>query len=121
MSSKRMILIDGSGYIFRAYYAIQRLSTSKGMATNAVYGFVNMLLKVLEVEKPSKLMIAFDTGKPTFRKEMYEEYKSNREAPPEDLIHQFDLIHRAVDCFNIYRKDIPGMEADDILGTIAQR
>src|SRR4051794_27648810 len=110
MSRERIIIIDGSGYIFRAFFAIQRLSTSKGLPTNAVFGFVNMLTKVLEVEKPTKLAIAFDTAKPTFRKEIYSEYKSNRSAPPEDLIQQIPLIQQAVDCFGIHRVEAPGFE-----------
>jgi DNA polymerase-1 len=80
MTRERIIIIDGSGYIFRAFFAIQRLSTSKGFPTNAVFGFVNMLSKVLEMEKPTKLAIAFDTGKAPFRKEIYADYKANRSA-----------------------------------------
>ncbi len=119
MSEKeRIILIDGSGYIFRAYYAIQRLSTSKGLPTNAVYGFINMLMKVLEDEKPTKLAIMFDTPKPSFRKQMYDEYKANRQAPPEDLVPQFALIQRAVDCFGIRRLQKEGFEADDVIATV---
>ncbi len=122
MSDKeRIIIIDGSGYIFRAYYAITRLSTSKGLPTNAVYGFVNMLMKVLEDEKPTKLAITFDTGKKTFRKEMFPAYKANRAAPPEDLVPQFDLIQRAVDCFGIPRLQLDGFEADDVIATVVDR
>jgi DNA polymerase I len=122
MSEKeRIIIIDGSGYIFRAYYAITRLSTSKGLPTNAVYGFVNMLMKVLEDEKPTKLAITFDTGKPTFRKEIFQAYKANRAAPPEDLVPQFDLIQRAVDCFGIPRLQLDGFEADDVIATVVDR
>jgi DNA polymerase-1 len=121
MPREKIIIIDGSGYIFRAYFAIQRLSTSQGLPTNAVFGFVNMLMKVLDVEKPTKLAIAFDTGKATFRKELYPEYKSNRSAAPEDLVAQIPLIQRAVDCFGIHRVEAPGFEADDVIGTLAQR
>ncbi len=121
MAKERIILIDGSGYIFRAFYAIQRLSTKKGFPTNAIYGFLTMLIKVLENEKPTKLLIAFDTGKPTKRKERYAEYKANRVAPPPDLEVQFPIIPRAVDCMNVYRLDREGWEADDILGTVAKK
>lgn len=121
MEKPRIILIDGSGYIFRAFYAISRLSTSKGMPTNAVYGFINMLLRVLEVEKPEYLAIAFDTAKPTFRKERYSDYKANREAPPDDLIIQIPYIYRAVDAFGIVSLIKEGFEADDLLGTVARR
>lgn len=118
---EKLIIIDGSGYIFRAYFAIQRLSTSKGVPTNAVFGFVNMLSKVLDVEKPTKLAIAFDTGKATFRKEIYPEYKANRQSAPEDLVSQIPMIHRAVDCFGIHRVEAPGYEADDVIGTLARQ
>lgn len=121
MKSERIIIIDGSGYIFRAYYAIQRLSTSKGFPTNAIYGFINMLMKVLDVEKPTKLLIAFDTGKPTFRKERYAEYKANRTEAPDDLKVQFEPIQRAVDCFGIHRLHAEGYEADDVIATVAER
>ena len=122
MSDKNKIyIIDGSSYFFRAYFAIQHLSNSKGFPTNAIFGFINMLLKVLDVEKPHLLVIAFDTAKPTFRKEIYKDYKSNREAPPEDLIIQIPHILRSVDCFGIKRLEMEGYEADDIIGTLAKR
>ena len=117
----KIILIDGSSYFFRAFYAIQRLTTSKGFPTNAIYGFMNMLARVLEVEKPKKLAIAFDTPKPSFRKERYKEYKANRERPPEDLVKQIPHIFRSVDCFGIKRFELEGFEADDIIGTISER
>jgi DNA polymerase I len=118
---EKIFIIDGSSYFFRAYYAIQRLSNSKGFPTNAIFGFINMLLKVLEVEKPTKLVIAFDTAKPSFRKQRYAEYKSNRESPPEDLILQIPHILRSVDCFGIKRLEMEGFEADDIIGTLAKK
>jgi DNA polymerase I len=118
---ERIILIDGSGYIFRAFYAIGRLSNSKGVPTNAVFGFVNMLMKVLEDEKPSKLAIMFDTAAPSFRKTLYDDYKANRQKPPEELIPQFDLIQKAVDCFGIRRMSLEGYEADDVIATIATK
>jgi DNA polymerase I len=121
MKSERIIVIDGSSYFFRAFYAIPRLSNSKGFPTNAVLGFINMLLRVLDNEKPTKLAIAFDTGKPTFRKEKYAEYKSNRSAPPEDLVVQIPEIMKAVDCFGVKRYELEGFEADDVIGTIAKR
>ena len=114
-------LIDGSGYIFRAYYAIKRLSTSSGMATNAVYGFTNMLLKVLKDHQPKHLGIAFDKKEKTFRHDLYVDYKATRSAPPEDLPAQIPLIHRVVDAFRIPRLYARGYEADDVLGTMACR
>ncbi|MEC9072762.1 MAG: hypothetical protein VX938_10300, partial [Myxococcota bacterium] len=86
MSAKRLYLVDGSTYIFRAYYAVRGLSSSDGTPVNAVYGFTNMVLKLLKKEKPDYLAIVFDTSAPTFRKQIYEAYKANRPPPPEDLV-----------------------------------
>src|SRR3954466_3525853 len=89
-------LIDGSGYIFRAFYAIRPLSTRAGVPTNAVVGFCKMLGRLLREEKPSLLGIAFDTHERNFRHDIYGQYKANRELPPEDLAPQFGLIHELV-------------------------
>ena len=120
MKSK-LIIIDGSSYFFRAFFAIQHLSNSKGFPTNAIYGFTTMLLKVLDVEKPENLVIAFDTPKPSFRKELYSEYKANRESPPEDLVVQIPEILKVVDAFQIKRMQQEGAEADDVIGTLCER
>ncbi len=111
-------LVDGSGYIFRAYYAIKRLSTSKGMSTNAVFGFTTMLLKLLKDHEPQHLAIAFDFGGKNFRHELYPAYKGTRSPPPEDLPPQIPLIHRLVDCLRIRTLRVPGVEADDVLATM---
>ena len=121
MKREKIIIIDGSSYFFRAYFAIQHLSNSKGLPTNAIYGFVNMLIRVLDEDKPTKLCIAFDTAKPSFRKDIYKEYKANREAPPEDLIVQIPYIQRAVDGFRICRMEMEGYEADDVIATLARK
>jgi DNA polymerase-1 len=118
--SDTIYLIDGSNYVFRAYYAIRHLSTSKGFPTNAIYGFANMLLKLLRDEKPTHLAIVFDSGKPSFREEMYSQYKANREEPPDDLKQQFPHIPRIVEAMNIPSISIEGVEADDVIGTIAK-
>lgn len=115
-----VFLIDGSGYIFRAYFAIRHLNSSGGVPTNAVYGFTTMLLKLLKEHNPRYLAIAFDTGKPTFRHKIYADYKANRPPAPPDLIPQFDLIHRMVDAFRIKRLLTNGYEADDLIGTAAR-
>ena len=120
MKKERVIIIDGSSYIFRAYFALPGLSNSKGLPTNAVFGFTNMLMKVLD-EKPTKLILAFDPGGKTFRKDLYSEYKANREAAPEDLVEQFPYIFQAVDAFGVKRVTVPEMEADDVIGTLATR
>ena len=120
MEKPVLYLIDGSSYIFRAYYAIRRLSTSKGFPTNAVYGFASMIFKFLKDYKPAYLGIVFDAKGDTFRNEMYPLYKANRGAPPDDLVPQFDKIFEVVDAFNIPQFRMEGFEADDIMGTIAR-
>ena len=119
---KTLYLIDGSSYIFRAYYAIRHnLSTSKGLPTNAIYGFVTMLQKVVREENPDYIAVAFDSREKTFRHDMYPQYKANREAPPEDLERQFPYFEPVVEAYNIKSLRIPGVEADDIIGTLAKQ
>src|SRR5688500_12527861 len=108
---KTLYLIDSSSLIFRAFFAIRNLSTSKGVPTNATYGFITMLLNVLEKNKPDYVACIFDTKAPTFRKDIYPEYKANRGAPPDDLIPQFDQIYRAVDVLGLKKLAEPGFEA----------
>jgi DNA polymerase-1 len=114
-------LIDGSGYIFRAYYAIRPLTSSKGVPTNATYGFIQMLLKLLREHQPKYVAIAFDNKTPTFRHELYSGYKANRPPPPEDLIPQFAWIQKVVDAFGIKKVVQPGFEADDLIGTLTKK
>ncbi|MGD9343461.1 MAG: DNA polymerase I, partial [Desulfuromonadales bacterium] len=118
---QRLFLIDGSSYIYRAYYAIRHLSNSQGMATNAIYGFTNMLLKVIRDHKPDRLAVVFDSKGPTFRKEIYPAYKANRAAMPEDLIPQVPYIKKIVAAFNLPGLEMPGFEADDIIATLAKK
>ena len=119
-TQNKIFLIDGSGYIFRAYYGIRPLSTSTGVPTNAVIGFARMLGKLLRNENPSHIAIAFDAKEKTFRHQIYDLYKANRDAPPEDLVPQFDLIQRLVQAMGITMVKIPGYEADDIIATMAK-
>jgi len=120
--AKSLYLIDGSSYIFRAYYGIRQfLSTSKGFPTNALYGFINMLQKVVADEKPDYLVVTFDSKEKTFRHEMYADYKANREAPPEELEKQFPYFEPLVQAYNIHSVRVPGFEADDIMGTLAKK
>lgn len=114
-----LYLIDGSSYIYRAYYAIRHLSSPKGFPTNALYGFIQMLLKVVKDQKPDHLAVVFDAGRQTFRNEIYPLYKANRSAMPDDLRLQIEPIKEAVRAFNIPVLELPGFEADDIIGTIA--
>jgi len=118
---QRLFLIDGSSYIYRAYFAIRHLSNSQGMATNAIYGFTNMLLKVIRELKPDQLAVIFDSKGPTFRKEIYPDYKANRAAMPEDLVPQIPYIKRIVQAFNLPGIEMPGYEADDIIATLAKK
>jgi len=118
---QRLFLIDGSSYIYRAYYAIRHLSNSQGMATNAIYGFTNMLLKVIRDHKPDRLAVVFDSKGPTFRKEIYPAYKANRAAMPEDLVPQVPYIKKIVAAFNLPGLEMSGFEADDIIATLAKK
>lgn len=121
MSSKTLYLIDGSSYIFRAYYAIRHLSTSKGVPVNAVYGFTSMMFKFLKSYKPEYIAMVFDSADRTFRHETYPLYKANRDAPPSDLIPQFSKIYEVVEAFSIPLVQLSGYEADDLMGTIAKK
>jgi DNA polymerase-1 len=116
----RLYLIDGYSNIFRAFYAIRNLSSSRGEPTNAVYGFVTMLRKLLREDKPDLLGVALDVGK-TFRSEKYEEYKANRTPMPEDLQSQMPWIRRVLEAYRIPILELQGYEADDVLGSLACR
>ena len=118
---ERVYLIDGSSYIYRAYFAIRHLSNSKGEATNAIYGFTKMLLTLLREEKPDRVAVIFDAKGPTFRKKLYPDYKANRSAMPEDLVPQIPLIKDVVRAFNLPALELSGYEADDIIATLAKR
>lgn len=120
-TAQRLYLVDGSSYIYRAYYAIRHLSNSKGEATNAIYGFTTMLLTLLRQEQPHHIAVVFDSKGPTFRKELYPEYKANRSAMPEDLVPQIPLIKEMVRAFNMPALELTGYEADDIIATLARR
>ena len=117
-----LYLIDGSSYIFRAFFGIRQfLSNSKGLPTNALYGFTNMLNKVVRDEAPDYLAVVFDSKAKTFRHEMYPDYKANRDTPPEELVEQFPWFEPLVEAYNIVTLRQDGWEADDIIGTLAKR
>ena len=119
---KTLYLIDGSSYIFRAFFGVrQQLSTSKGFPTNALYGFINMLQKVIREEKPDYLVVAFDSPDKTFRHKIYPNYKANRDAPPEELSRQFPYFEPLVKAYGLSSIRRPGFEADDIIGTLAKK
>lgn len=117
---KRLYLIDGSSYIHRAYHAISGLSNSKGLPTNAVFGFTKMLLKLIKEKAPEYVVIFFDAKGPTFRHKIFEAYKANRPPMPEDLSVQIPYIKDITSGFNITGIEMPGFEADDLMGTFAR-
>ena len=118
--SDRLYVIDGMAYAFRSYYAIRNLRDSSGRPTNAVFGFARMLLKILREHEPTHIAMVFDAPGKTFRDDLYPEYKANRDATPEDLIAQFPIIDELVEAFDIPILRVPGVEADDVLATLAR-
>lgn len=115
------MLIDGHSILNRAFYGLPDLTNAKGVHTNAVYGFLNILFKILEEEKPQYLAVAFDVKAPTFRHKMFEAYKGTRKPMPEELREQVPLLKEVLQAMGICIVEQPGLEADDILGTIAKR
>ncbi|MFP6581477.1 MAG: DNA polymerase I [Candidatus Hydrogenedentota bacterium] len=116
---KKLFVIDGMAYAFRSYFAIRNLRDSSGRPVNAVFGFARLLLKILREHDPSHIVMVFDAKGPTFRDEMYPEYKANRDETPADLVSQFPLIDQLVEAFDIPILRVPGVEADDVMGTLA--
>jgi len=116
----KWILIDGSSIAFRAFFAMPTLTNAAGMHTNAVYGFATMLLKLIEEEKPTHMLVAFDAGKTTFRHEGYEDYKGGREKTPPELSEQFPLIKELLDALGVAHYELENYEADDIIGTLSR-
>ncbi|WP_350346671.1 DNA polymerase I [Heyndrickxia faecalis] len=118
---KKLILIDGNSIAYRAFFALPLLNNDKGIHTNAVYGFTMMLSKILEEEKPTHILVAFDAGKTTFRHETYSEYKGTRQKTPPELSEQFPLIRELLDAHGIERYELENYEADDIIGTLSKK
>ncbi|MDC1087480.1 DNA polymerase I, partial [Alphaproteobacteria bacterium] len=114
-----LILIDGSGYIFRAFYGLPPMTNQDGVPVNAVFGFTKMLLKLIDDLKPIYAAVIFDVARKTFRNEIYEEYKGNRSDPPEDLIPQFSIIRNATEAIGLPVVEMEGFEADDLIATYA--
>lgn len=113
-----MFLIDGSSYIFRAFYATPVLNNSTGLHTNAVFGFTNLLLKFLKQYRPEYVAVALDTGRETFRKQIFAGYKGNRPATPAGLLPQLPYFRRVLEGLNLRLLELPGYEADDIIATL---
>ncbi len=118
---EKIVLIDGNSIVNRAFYGLPDLTTTDGRHTNGILGFFNILLKLLEEEQPAYLAVAFDVKHPTFRHEMYSEYKGTRKGMPEELREQIPVLKELLDACGILRLERPGYEADDILGTLAKQ
>ncbi|PKU25235.1 DNA polymerase I [Telmatospirillum siberiense] len=118
---KHVYLVDGSGFIFRAFHALPPMSNPDGVPVNAVFGFITMLMKLLTESDADRLAVIFDAGRATFRNEIYPDYKAHRPDPPEELIPQFSLIRDAVRAFNVSCVEMPGFEADDLIATYARQ
>lgn len=117
--SNKLVLIDGNSIVYRAFFALPLLNNDKGVYTNAVYGFTTMLMRILEEESPTHMLVAFDAGKTTFRHSSYKEYKAGRQKTPAELSEQFPITRELLDAFNITHYELPLYEADDIIGTLA--
>lgn len=117
----KVYLVDGSGYIFRAFYAVAPLRTKDGFPTNALYGYLRMLLKLLSVADSEHVVVVFDAGKATFRTEMYSEYKANRSECPEELLKQMPYFREFSEALGLLILQKKGFEADDILGTLTKK
>ena len=117
---KKLLIIDGNSILNRAYYGIRPLTAPDGTPTNAVYGFLNILFKYIDEEKPDMLCVAFDVKEKTFRHKMYTEYKAQRKPAPEDFLAQIPVIKEVLSAMNCLCLELPGYEADDIIGTISR-
>ena len=120
---KKLILIDGSAVAYRSYFALIRnpLINSRGENTGAVFGFINSLNKIINDFKPDYIAVLFDTPKPTFRHEKYPEYKSTRAKAPDELVEQLPWVEKMIEAFNITQISMEGLEADDLIGTLADK
>lgn len=121
MSSDRLILVDGSGYIFRAFHGLPMMTRPDGTPINAVFGFTKMLLKLMADLNPSHVAVIFDAGRVTFRNDIYADYKANRSDPPEELVPQFPLVRDAAEAMSLPVLEMPGFEADDLIASFAKQ
>ena len=119
--SQKLVLIDGHSILNRAFYGVPDLSNAEGLHTNAIYGFLNILFKILEEEKPDFLAVAFDVHAPTFRHQMYDAYKGTRKPMPEELREQVPVMKEVLKAMHVVIMEQAGLEADDILGTLAKK
>lgn len=120
MTNEKLLLLDGNSLAYRAFFALPLLKNDSGIHTNAVYGFTTMLQKVLAEEKPTKMLVAFDAGKTTFRHETFKEYKGGRQKTPPELSEQFPYLRKLIEAYQIKQYELEMYEADDIIGTLAR-
>lgn len=120
MSKPKLYLVDASSLFFRAFYAIRPLSNPAGLPTNAIYGYLTMILKLVKDEKPNYLVFCYDRKEPSFRKDLYQEYKANRSEMPEDLVPQLPYIYKIAEALGVQGLQWPSFEADDIIGTLTE-
>ena len=118
---QHVFLVDGSGFIFRAFHALPPMTRPDGTPVNAVYGYCSMLMRLLEDTDADHIAVLFDTSRNTFRSDIYPEYKAHRPPPPEELVPQFDLIREATRAFNLPSIELPGYEADDLIATYSRQ
>ena len=115
----KLLVLDGNSIVNRAYYGVRPLSTKTGIPTNAIFGFMNIMLKYIDEYKPDYLCVAFDLKAPTFRHKMYDAYKAGRKGMPEELASQMPILKDVLSAMNIPMYEMDGWEADDLLGTIS--
>lgn len=120
MTKEKLLLLDGNSLAYRAFFALPLLTNDSGIHTNAVYGFTTMLQRILEEEQPTKILVAFDAGKTTFRHETFTEYKGGRQKTPPELSEQFPYLRKLIDAYGIKQYEQELYEADDIIGTLAK-
>lgn len=121
MTKEKLLLLDGNSLAYRAFFALPLLTNDHGIHTNAVYGFTTMLQKIVEEEKPTKMLVAFDAGKTTFRHKTYSEYKGGRQKTPPELSEQFPYLRKLLDAYQIKQYELEMYEADDIIGTLSKQ
>lgn len=120
MKDKKLMIVDGSSLLYRAFYALPLLATKEGTYTNGIYGFLTMFYRVMEEKEPDYVSIVFDKKGPTFRHEEYKEYKGTRKSTPSELVQQFPMIREILNAMNVKYLELSGFEADDIAGTLAK-
>ena len=121
MSEKKLLLVDGSSYLYRAFHALPDLTSASGQPTGAIYGVLTMLQKLIKAEQPDFVAIVFDLPDKTFRHDLFPDYKANRHATPKDLISQIQPLHTAIQHLGLPLITQSGFEADDIIGTLAKQ